>query len=85
VDLPTPFTPTIDITYGRLPWTACISRRMSRDVVGVSILRRAESIACRIVVSVPKYYQKEMICLLVIHTCEIAGLYSDKISLNAVA
>ena len=56
VDLPTPLTPTIEMTYGRRgvkdregDVMAVMERRMSRDVVGVSILRREDSMAVWIV------------------------------------
>lgn len=64
VDLPTPLTPTIEITYGRGEGdrgfrvdgevTRDMERRMSREVVGVRIFRRDDSIAVRIVVSTPR-------------------------------
>ena len=53
MDFPTPFTPTMEITYGRERGresvegraTASISRRRSSELVGVRILRREDSIA----------------------------------------
>ena len=55
VDLPTPLTPTIEMTYGRGLGdsgfnceglvTDVIECRISRDVVGVRILRRDDSTA----------------------------------------
>lgn len=63
VDLPTPLTPTIEITKGRGgedrrlrldgELTADIERRISSDVVGVRIFRRDDSIAARTTVSTP--------------------------------
>lgn len=63
VDLPTPLTPTMEITYGRRlgargfrvdgDVTAVMDRRRSREVVGVRILRKEDSMAVRTVVSMP--------------------------------
>ncbi len=64
VDLPTPLTPTMEMTYGRGDGergvepgevTAVIERRISRDVVGVRILRREAARDARIRVSMPEY------------------------------
>ncbi len=64
MDLPTPLTPTMEMTYGRGDGergvepgevTVVIERRISRDVVGVRILRRDEARATRIRVSMPGY------------------------------
>ena len=65
VDLPTPLTPTIEMTYGRDllvdkgfdfegEVTAVMERRMSSEVAGVRILRREDSMEVRIVVSTPE-------------------------------
>src|SRR3979411_1849633 len=61
VDLPTPLTPTMDMTYGRFfcrdraegDVTASISRRRSRDEVGVRILLSEASMADCIFVCTP--------------------------------
>lgn len=63
VDLPTPLTPTMEMTYGRGfgargenvegEVMEVIERRMSREVVGVRIFRKEDSIAWRIVASTP--------------------------------
>ncbi len=63
VDFPTPLTPTIEITYGRFRCkdnadgeaTASISRRRSRDEVGVRILRNEDSIAVWILAWTPNW------------------------------
>ena len=57
----------MEITYGRLlgasgfrvegDVTAVMDRRRSRDVVGVRILRREDSMAVRMVVSIPVVYE----------------------------
>lgn len=63
VDLPTPLTPTMEITYGRRlgargfkvdgDVTVVMDRRRSREVVGVRNLRREDSMAVRMVASMP--------------------------------
>lgn len=60
VDLPTPLTPTMEITYGLGrdrglrelgEVMEVIERRISREVVGVRIFRREDSMEVRMVVS----------------------------------
>ena len=72
VDLPTPLTPTMEITYGRGGGArgfrfegeviADIERRISREVVGVRIFRREDSIALRTVASTPFGEQVNHMC-----------------------
>ena len=96
VDLPTPLTPTMEMTYGRREASGfraegevvlVMARRRSREVVGVRILRSEDSIEVRIVASTPGMgiRLEETSRGEWVRTLETASLDTDELTLNTLA
>ena len=86
VDLPTPLTPTMERTYGRpAAFAVWISRRRSREEVGVRILVSAFSIEVRRVLSIAMGLSAELDTQKQNHTCKAARLEADEVAFHAFA